>query len=351
MEEQYLNHLKEILASDYSFYKPNRTAVDSISLFGYQSTYDLQEGFPLLTTKKVYTRAIIHELIWLLRGDTNLKYLVDNNVRIWNEWGFQRYVEEQGLEIEEYSEEWNKKLEEYVEKIKQDSGFAEKHGDLGPVYGKQWRHWEAKEDNIDQLLDAVNKIKKKSPSRRIIVTAWNPADVKDMALPPCHSFYQMVVRGEYLDLQLYQRSADMFLGVPFNIASYSMLTHILAKQAGLKPGRFIHTFGDSHIYCGAGERGKFYEENLEELKKKVRKAKTNEDFKEILNWVEENAPDESEDMEGQDHVTAVLEQLSRTPTKPPLFEVADKHFEDLTIDDFEIKEYNPYPMIKRNVAV
>ncbi len=348
---QYHEHLIKILTSEYSHYKENRTAVDTIGTFGHQCEYDLQKGFPLLTTKKVYTRAIIHELIWLMRGDTNLKYLVDNDVRIWNEWGFERYVKSQGLDLKEYSPEWNEEMNNYIQKIKSDPDFAKEHGDLGPVYGKQWRHWEADGEKIDQLADVAKKLKEKSSSRRLIVTAWNPAEVKDMALPPCHTFYQLVIRGDYLDLQLYQRSADMFLGVPFNIASYSMLVHVLAKQAGLKPGRFIHTFGDNHIYCGAGERGKFYESNLDLLKMKIKSVKDREEYLDIKEWIEKNAPPESEGMEGQDHVTAVLEQLSRAPRSLPSFDVANKDFDELTIDDFKIEDYDPHPVIRRNVAL
>lgn len=296
--------------------------------------------------------SIIHELIWFMRGDTNIKYLIDNKVRIWNEWGFERYLKSIGKELKMYSEEWKEELQSYVNKIRDDPEFYKTAGELGPVYGKQWRKWEADGEVIDQLKGVVETLKKSPNSRRIIVTAWNPAEVKNMALPPCHCFYQMSVRDGKLDLQLYQRSADTFLGVPFNIASYALLLLVLAKEAGLKPGRFIHTFGDSHVYCGAGERGKFYGDNLEELKRKVGSAKTSQDFKQILSWVEENAPKEPEGKEGQDHITAVLEQLSREERELPKIKInSDKSFEELEFEDFEIIDYNPHPAIRRNVAV
>ena len=348
----YLEHLKTILSDKNSFYKPNRTGIDTISLFGFQNSFDLSEGFPLLTTKKVYTRAIIHELIWFMRGDTNIKYLVDNNVRIWNEWGFEKYLEKTGKKIEMYSAEWNSELKKYIQNIKDSQEFADKYGDLGPVYGKQWRKWKTEDGQvIDQFSEIVKALKNHSMSRRIIVTAWNPAEVKDMALPPCHCFYQLMVRDGFLDLQLYQRSADTFLGVPFNIASYSLLLCVLANEAGLKPGRFIHTYGDTHIYCGAGERGKWYGDNLQELKKKVSDAKNSDDFKKILEWVNQNAPEEPAGKEGQDHVTAVLEQLTRKPKKLPTIKIAKKPLEELSFEDFEIIDYEFHEAIRRNVAV
>ncbi|MFT4261479.1 MAG: thymidylate synthase [Candidatus Woesearchaeota archaeon] len=349
--KQYHDHLIKILTDDFSQYKPNRTGIDTISRFGYQNEYDLSKGFPLLTTKKVYARAIIHELLWFMRGDTNLKYLVDNNVRIWNEWGFERYLKSINKELKMYSDEWKNELDNYINKIKEDSEFAKKHGELGPVYGKQWRKWEVDGEVIDQFKNAVETLKKSPNSRRIIVTAWNPAEVKNMALPPCHSFYQLNVTGDALDLQLYQRSADMFLGVPFNIASYALLVFVLAKQAGLKPGRFIHTFGDSHIYCGAGERGAFYGKNKELLKQKILSVKKREDYLEIKEWIEKTAPDEPKGKEGQDHITAVLEQLSREPKPIPKIKIKDKPLEELQFEDFEIIDYDPHPAIKRNVAV
>jgi thymidylate synthase len=192
--------------------KDDRTGTGTLSVFGWQSRYDLSQGFPLVTTKKLHLRSIIHELLWFIRGETNVQYLRDNKVSIWDEW-------------------------------------ADSNGDLGPVYGAQWRSWPARDGSaIDQLSDVIARIRKSPDSRRLIVTAWNPADVDRMALPPCHCLFQFYVADGKLSCQLYQRSADIFLGVPFNIASYALLTHMVAHVTGLKPGEFIHTLGDAHLY-------------------------------------------------------------------------------------------------------
>jgi thymidylate synthase len=192
--------------------KDDRTGTGTLSVFGWQSRYDLAQGFPLVTTKKLHLRSIIHELLWFIRGETNVRYLRDNKVTIWDEW-------------------------------------ADTNGDLGPVYGAQWRSWPARDGSaIDQLSDVIARIRKSPDSRRLIVTAWNPADVDRMALPPCHCLFQFYVADGRLSCQLYQRSADIFLGVPFNIASYALLTHMVAHVTGLKPGEFIHTLGDAHLY-------------------------------------------------------------------------------------------------------
>lgn len=355
MVQQYLEHLKQILINDFSGYKPNRTGIDSISLFGYQNQYDLAKGFPLLTTKKMFTRAIIHELIWFLRGDTNIKYLIDNNVHIWDGNAFQHYLKKKGLdkEIPMYSEKWHEMNKEFIGKIKEDAEFAKQWGDLGEVYGKQWRKWKTSDGKeIDQISDAINLLKNKPNDRRIIVTAWNPEEVKNMALPPCHTLFHLNVLDGKLDCQLYQRSCDMFLGVPFNIASYSMLTCILAAQTGLKPGRFIHTFGDSHIYCGADKRGKWYGDKLTMFKEKIKAVKNREEYLEVKNWIEENSPVETEGKLGQDHMPAVLEQLSREPKSLPKFKISEgKAIEELSFEDFVIEEYESHPPIKASMAV
>ena len=357
MAKQYLNHSVEILSSAESHYKSNRTGIDSISLFGYQNQYNLSEGFPLLTTKRVPIKAITHELIWFLRGDTNIKYLVDNDVHIWDDNSFQHYLKAQNLEgdLAKYSDGWIKAKQEFIENIKENFEFSERHGNLGDIYGAQWRKWKTSEGKeIDQLGDIVEMIQNKPSSRRIIVSAWNPEEVPNMALPPCHTLYHINVADGKLDLQLYQRSCDMFLGVPFNIASYAMLTQILAQQANLKLGRFIHTFGDSHFYCGEGNRGKWYENNLEKLKEKVRVVRDSENiskYQDVLDWINQQAPEEQKGLEGQDHVTAILEQLTRRPRQFPKIVIANKKFDELTIDDFSLEEYNPYPIIKRAMAV
>ena len=207
---QYLDLLRSTL--DHGVEKGDRTGTGTLSLFGYQMRFNLQEGFPLVTTKKLHLKSILHELLWFLQGDSNVKYLQEHGVRIWNEW-------------------------------------ADKNGDLGPVYGVQWRAWKAHDGGtIDQISQVVEQIKKDPDSRRLVVTAWNPADIRRMALPPCHLLFQFYVAGSRLSCQLYQRSADVFLGVPFNIASYALLTMMMSQVCGLEPGEFVHTFGDVHLY-------------------------------------------------------------------------------------------------------
>ena len=220
--------------------RPDRTGTDTRSVFGYQTRYDLREGFPLLTTKKMYLRPIAEELLWFIKGDTNIKYLVDRNVKIWNEWPYEDFKK---------SEDFNgETLEEFVEKIKNDDDFAKKHGNLGPVYGAQWRNFN--NEGTDQLMKLIDSLKNNPFSRRHIISAWNPSQVDEMALPPCHTLMQFYVSSDkkYLSCQLYQRSADTFLGVPFNIASYALLTCMLAQVCGYEPKEFIHTIGDAHIY-------------------------------------------------------------------------------------------------------
>lgn len=208
--QQYLDLLQHILSNGVE--KTDRTGTGTKSVFGYQMRFDLQKGFPLVTTKKVHLKSIIHELLWFLKGDTNIAYLRENGVKIWDEW-------------------------------------ADENGNLGPVYGKQWRSWEGKDGKvIDQVSDLIEQIKKNPDSRRLIVSAWNVADLPEMALMPCHNMFQFYVAEGKLSCQLYQRSADVFLGVPFNIASYSLLTMMIAQVCGLQPGEFVHTFGDVHIY-------------------------------------------------------------------------------------------------------
>ena len=220
--------------------RPDRTGTGTRSVFGYQTRYDLREGFPLLTTKKMYLRPIAEELLWFIKGDTNIKYLVDRNVKIWNEWPYEDFKK---------SEDFNgETLEEFVEKIKNDDEFAKKHGNLGPVYGAQWRIFN--NEGTDQLMKLIDSLKNNPFSRRHIISAWNPSQVDEMALPPCHTLMQFYVSSDkkYLSCQLYQRSADTFLGVPFNIASYALLTCMLAQVCGYEPKEFIHTIGDAHIY-------------------------------------------------------------------------------------------------------
>ena len=245
--KQYLDLMRHI--RDTGVKKEDRTGTGTLSVFGYQMRFDLAEGFPLVTSKKVHLKSILHELLWFIRGDTNIRYLVENGVGIWNDWPYQSWLRETGQDQDYvmYSPEWKAKMKEFIERIKTDADFAAQYGDLGPVYGHQWRNFEG----VDQLAQLVDDIKTNPDSRRLIVSAWNPKDIPVMVksgLPPCHSLFQFYVINGLLSCQLYQRSADVFLGVPFNIASYAILTMMIAQVTGLEPGDFVHTFGDAHLY-------------------------------------------------------------------------------------------------------
>lgn len=291
--KQYLDLCKKVLECGH--YKNDRTKTGTISYFGAQMRFDLSEGFPLLTTKRVHLKSIIYELLWFIKGDTNIKYLVDHDVRIWNEWPFEKYRNS--------SDYQNETIEEFVEKIKNENIFAQKYGDLGPVYGKQWRHFGNDDDFVDQLKQVIEEIKKNPDSRRLIVCAWNPLEVSQMALPPCHSLFQFYVNDGKLSCMLYQRSADLFLGVPFNIASYALLTMMVAKVCHLEVGEFIHTLGDAHLYSN--------------------------------------------------HLEQIHRQLTRTPRKLPKMMIHRNtdNIEDFEFEDFELVDYNPYKGIKGKVAV
>jgi thymidylate synthase len=236
--KQYLDMCEYILENGED--RDDRTGTGTRSVFGYQTRYNLLDGFPLMTTKKLFLRPIAEELLWFLKGDTNIKYLVDRNVRIWNEWPYENYTKSDDYQGET--------LEEFVEKVKESDEFAAKHGELGPVYGKQWRDFNG--EGIDQVQRLIDGLKNNPFSRRHIISAWNPAQVDKMALPPCHAFLQFYVSADkkYLSCQLYQRSADVFLGVPFNIASYALMTAMIAQVCGYEAKEFVHTLGDAHIY-------------------------------------------------------------------------------------------------------
>lgn len=301
-DKVYHNLMKEI--SQQENIRENRTGVDTISIFGHQMRFDLSKGFPLLTTKKVFLKGIIHELLWFLRGDTNIKYLVENGVNIWNDWPYQSYLKKNNLEEKypKYSPEWKEYMKEFIENIKTDETFSKEYGELGPVYGRQWRNF----NGIDQIQKAIEQIKTTPNSRRIIVSAWNPSEIDEMAkagLPPCHTMFQFYVSNGKLSCQLYQRSADVFLGVPFNIASYALLTMIIAKITGYEPGDFVHTFGDTHLYVN--------------------------------------------------HLDQVKEQLSRESFNPPKMLISgnQKNIEDFKFEDFELKNYECHPSIKAPIAV
>ena len=263
--KEYLKLLEHVKLNGQK--KEDRTGTGTLSVFGYQMRFNLNDGFPLLTTKKVHLKSVIYELLWFLSGDTNIKYLKDNNVSIWDEW-------------------------------------ADENGNLGPVYGHQWRSWPTSEGNeIDQISNLITQIKKNPDSRRLIVSAWNVGEISKMKLPPCHCFFQFYVADGRLSCQLYQRSADIFLGVPFNIASYALLTQMIAHVCDLKYGEFIHTLGDAHIYIN--------------------------------------------------HIDQVNEQLSRKPKKLPKIKInpSVKNIFNFKYEDFSLEEYDPYPLIKAPVAV
>ena len=287
--KQYHDLVAHVFKHGYK--KEDRTKTGTISTFGYQMRFDLSEGFPLLTTKKVFYKAIIYELLWFIKGDTNIKYLWDHGVKIWNEWPYENFKKHEDYQGES--------LETFVEKIKHDDIFAKKHGDLGPVYGAQWRNF----NGVDQLDEVIHLIKHQPNSRRMILSAWNPAEIHNMSLPPCHTLIQFYVANNKLSLQLYQRSGDIFLGIPFNIASYALLLEMVAQVTNLEVGEFVHTIGDAHIYSN--------------------------------------------------HVEQLQLQLTRDIRPLPILKLNKEitELEDFEFEDIEIVDYHPHPPIKGAVAV
>ena len=282
--KQYLDLVRHI--RDHGTIKEDRTGTGTVSIFGYQMRFNLADGFPLVTTKRVHLKSILHELLWFIKGDTNIKYLVQNGVGIWNDWPYQNWLRETGQaqNLQMYSSEWRLVMKEFIERIKSDDTFARQYGDLGPVYGKQWRNF----GGVDQLANLVNDIKTNPDSRRLIVSAWNPQDIPVMiksGLPPCHSLFQFYVVEGRLSCQLYQRSADVFLGVPFNIASYAILTIMIAQVTGLRPGDFIHTFGDAHLYLNHLEQ---VEEQLSRAEFDLPELKVNPSITSLFDFVFED---------------------------------------------------------------
>ena len=258
--KQYLELLEKIKQEGIE--KSDRTGTGTKSIFGYQMRFDLSKGFPILTTKRVPFGLIKSELLWFIKGDTNIRYLLQHNNHIWDEWAFKRYVESadytgedmtdfgrRSLQDPEFKEVYEKELETFCQRILNEDDFAAIYGELGNIYGSQWRHWKTTQgETIDQLAQVIEMLKTSPDSRRLLVSAWNPEDIPSMALPPCHTMFQFYVADGKLSCQLYQRSADVFLGVPFNIASYALLTHLIANEVGLEVGEFVHTLGDAHLY-------------------------------------------------------------------------------------------------------
>ncbi|MBC1573488.1 thymidylate synthase [Listeria booriae] len=313
--KQYLDLEKFVLENGTQ--KGDRTGTGTISTFGYQMRFDLAEGFPIMTTKRVPFKLVVSELLWFLHGDTNIRYLLEHNNNIWNEWAFERWVASSeytgpdmtdfGLRAEQdeaFKAVYLEEMASFKSRILADDVFASKYGELGNIYGKQWREWRTSTgETIDQLADLIEMIKTNPNSRRLIVSAWNPEDVPTMALPPCHTLFQFYVADGKLSCQLYQRSADIFLGVPFNIASYALLTHLIARETGLDVGEFVHTMGDAHLY--------------------------------------------------NNHIEQVKEQLSRTPRALPKLLLSDKPASifDFDVADITLEGYDPHPAIKAPISV
>ena len=291
--KQYHQLIQHVLDSGEE--KKDRTGTGTLSVFGYQMRFNLREGFPLITTKKLHLKSILHELIWFIKGETNIEYLCKNGVRIWDDWPYAKYKSSSNFNGEN--------IREFAERISNDSNFAEKWGELGPVYGHQWRSWPGPRGKVDQLKNVMNNLRKNPDSRRHIVSAWNPGFIEEMALPPCHAFFQFYIANGRLSCQLYQRSADIFLGVPFNIASYALLIHMMAHDLGLEVGDFIHTLGDAHIYLN--------------------------------------------------HLDQVKLQISREfkPLPKIIINPKVKNMFDLSFDDFTLEGYSPHPHIPGTVAV
>jgi thymidylate synthase len=315
LETEYLNLGEKVLLE--GVLKQDRTGTGTKSLFGYQMRFDLQKGFPLLTTKRVPFGLIKSELLWFIKGDTNINYLLQHNNHIWDEWAFEHFVKsedysgpdmtnfgQRATEDAAFNRVYKSEKDLFCQRVLEDKSFARQYGELGNVYGSQWRNWKTSQgETIDQLKDVIEMIKKNPDSRRLIVTAWNPEDVPTVALPPCHTLFQFYVANGKLSCQLYQRSADIFLGVPFNIASYALLTHLIAHETGLEVGEFVHTLGDAHLYSN--------------------------------------------------HLEQMTKQLAREPKAFPKLKLNTEKTSifDFEMEDIQLIDYQPHPSIKAPIAV
>jgi thymidylate synthase len=313
--QQYLDLCRHVL--EHGTKKTDRTGTGTSSVFGYQMRFNLEQGFPLLTTKRVPFGLIRSEMLWFIKGDTNIRYLLQHDNHIWDEWAFKKWVESpdysgpdmtnfglRSLQDDAFNQLYKEQMELFTKRILEDDEFAAKYGELGEVYGKQWRAWKtSRGDTIDQLKDVIEMIKKNPDSRRLIVSAWQPEDIPNMALPPCHTMFQFYVADGKLSCQLYQRSADIFLGVPFNIGGYSLLTHLIAHECGLGVGEFVHTLGDAHIYSN------HFDQVNTQLEREPR----------------------------------ALPRLWLNPERTSIF--------DFDVDDIKLEDYNPHRRISAPVAV
>jgi len=336
--KQYLGLLKEILRRGEVQFEP-RTEEFILGISSWSSVYDLREGFPLTTTKNVPPRLPFEELFWKLRGERNVKSLADKNIHIWTPNAFDHYLKMNSLKdkFPKHSQEWNEEFEKYKGKIAGDSEFAKHAGDLGPVYGYQWRHWEKsvfvpshsegiewmdeqwKIKEVDQLTNLLKNIKEKPGSRYHVLSAWNVGDLPDMALGPCPFWHQFTVYGKNIDLTMVQRSCDVFLGVPFNIAQDSLLTHMVANETGLQPRYFNHHYINTHAYLGVPPRSDFWmdEKNVKEFQTRFNRVENREQYLDLKDWYLRNAPPESPGNERKDHIPFILEQSSKQPKSLP----------------------------------
>ena len=360
--EQYHNLVKKILEN--ANYRENRTGVDTLSTFSQSYKIDLQDGFPLLTTKDLSGyrwRSLIHELLWYFSGEEHIKNLREHT-KIWDAWAddegllptaygrfWRRYPIPEDEDLLQ-GEWWPTNQEEWMEKAEDQYDLSEQ--EIKEGISRWINEEEDSRKTFDQIQYVIDTLNGKHPyrsenSRRLVISAWHPANASVSKLPPCHFTWVLNVQNGKLNTHLTQRSGDTALGIPFNIAAYALITEMIAKQTDLEPGKFSHTIVDSHIYCGKEERGKWYRENLEQLRQKMRKADSSEDYLKVKEWIEEEAPEQEEPY---DHVPGLLKQISREPREKPEMRIEDKKIDEMEYEDFELKNYNPHPGIKFSVA-